>query len=139
MTNSAYGAAGLRGYAMARNTEAVLRAVGATTVHVLRLGALTGTLQQRQLGQTEPQYDDIAIGPAFVSVESVPPQAMKLTAVLPARVVNQHAEQEGAASGAQWLATARGILYQGTLLRITDVKAELFAGVEYLYRVTAEV
>lgn len=136
---SAYGMAGIRGFAMARSTEAILRAVGATTVHVIRLAQITGTLEQRQLGQTQPQYDDIAIGPAVVKAESIPPTSMKIDVILPARMVAKYAEQEGLESGTAWLTSARGILYEGTLLRISDVKAETFAGVEYLYRVTAEV
>lgn len=137
--SSSYGMSAMQGYALARSAEAMLRTAGATTVHVLRTAQITGTLAQRQLGQALPQYDDVAIGPAAVSVQSVPPEAMKIEALLPARVVAKHAEQEGAENGTAWLLSARGILYQGTLLRISKVEAELFAGVEYLYRVTAEV
>ena len=135
----AWGSQAGRGFAVARAAEAMLRAVGATNVHVVRLAANTGTLQQRQLGQAQPQYDDVVIGPAVVSAECVPPAAMKVNAVLPARVVRKIAEQEGAESGAAWLSSARGIMYEGALLRITKVETEMLAGVAYLYRVTAEV
>jgi hypothetical protein len=124
---------------MARNAEAVLRATGATVVHVLREQLMTGTLQQRQLGQTQPQYADIAVGPAVVVAETTPPSAMKLNVILPAHEVNKHAQAEGVENGTAWLTGARGILYQGTLLRITEVKAEVMAGVEFLYYVRAEV
>ena len=136
---SAMGMTAVRGYAMARSAEAMLRVVGSTVVHVLRPQVLTGTLQQRELGQTQPQYADIAIGPAVVNAENVPPTSMKIDVLLPARAVNRQAQAEGVESGTAWLAGARGILYQGTLLRISDVKASVFAGVEYLYHVTAEV
>ncbi len=134
----AMGASAARGFAMARAAEAMLRAVGATNVHVIRVAQKTGTLQQRQLGQALPQYSDVVIGPAVVSAECVPPAAMKLKIVLPARVVRGFAQQEGEESGTQWLASARGVMHEGTLLRITDVQAEVLAGVEYMYRVTAE-
>ncbi len=136
---NAYGMAGFRGFAMARSAEAMLRAVGGTTVHVIREAQLTGTLQQRQLGMAQPQYGDVAIGPAVVEVESQPPTSMKINVTLPARAVAIYAEAEGAGDGTAWLLSARGIEYEKTLLRITDVKTELFAGVEYLYQVTAEV
>jgi hypothetical protein len=136
---TSYGTSALRGYAVARSAEAMLRTVGATTVHVIRLAQITGTLGQRELGQAQPQYDDVAIGPAAISVESVPPAAMKIDVLLPARVVARQAEAEGAESGTAWLLSARGILHEGTLLRISKVKADSFAGVEYLYHVTAEV
>ncbi|ABF43358.1 hypothetical protein Acid345_4358 [Candidatus Koribacter versatilis Ellin345] len=135
----AMGASAARGFAMARAAEAMLRAVGATNVHVIRVSQKTGTLQQRQLGQALPQYNDVVVGPAVVSAECVPPAAMKLKIVMPARVVRKFAEQEGEPSGTQWLAGARGIMHEGTLLRITNVQAEFLAGVEYVYRVTAEV
>lgn len=136
---SSYGMSAILGYALARSAEAMLRTAGATTVHFVRVAQITGTLEQRQLGQAQPQYDDVAIGPAAISAENIPPAAMKIEVLLPARVVARHAEQEGAESGTGWLLSARGILYQGTLLRISDVKADVFAGVEYLYHVTAEV
>lgn len=137
MTNS-FGTSAVRGFGMARNAEAVLRAVGATVVHVIRLGALTGTQQQRELGQTQPQYADIAIGPAVVAAESTPPASMTINVILPARVVAKHAAEEGLENGTAWLTSARGILYQGALLRITKVRAETLAGVDLLYYVTAE-
>ncbi len=136
---TAFGMSAFRGFAMARSAEAMLRAVGATTVHVIREAQLTGTLQQRQLGMAQPQYDDVAIGPAVVTSESQPPTSVKINVILPARVVAKQAEQEGAENGISWLLNARGIQYEGALLRITKVSAELFAGVEYLYQVTAEV
>jgi len=134
-----YGTSAGRGFALGRNVEAVLRSVGATVVHVLREQVLTGTMQQRQLGQTQPQYADIAVGPAVVVAETTPPAAMKLSVILPGHEVNQRAQAEGVENGTLWLTSARGILYQGTLLRITQVRAEVMAGMEYLYYVTAEV
>jgi hypothetical protein len=136
---ASYGWSAVRGYAMARNAEAMLRAVGATVVHVVRMAALTGTEQQRELGMSQPQYDDVAIGPAAVSVESIPPTSMKIDVLLPAQVVRKHAEAEGAENGVAWLLSARGIMYECTLLRIAGVKVSTFAGVDYLYHVTAEV
>jgi hypothetical protein len=138
MMDAFWGSA-FRGFAMARIAETILRAVGATTIHIIREAQFTGTLQQRQLGQVQPQYNDIEIGPAMVRAESVPATSMRIDVTLPGRVVRKFAQVEGAANGTSWLLGARGILYQGTLLRITDVTAELFAGVEYLYRVKAEV
>ncbi len=135
----AMGASAARGFAMARAAEAMLRAVGATNVHVIRVSQKTGTLQQRQLGEALPQYNDVVVGPAVVSAECVPLAAMRLEIVLAASVVRKFAQQEGAQSGTEWLAGARGIMHEGTLLRVTDVKAEYLAGVEYVYRVTAEV
>lgn len=127
------------GFGTARAAEAVLRAVGATTVHVIRLATLTGTEQQRELGQTQPQYDDVAIAPAAVKTESTAPATLKVNAILPGLEVRKHAEAEGAESGTAWLLSARGILYEGTLLRISQVQAEVMGGVEFLYYVTAEV
>lgn len=137
--HNAFGISAFRGFAMARGAEAMLRAVGATSVHVIREAQVTGTLQQRQLGQAQPQYDDVIVGPAVIDVQSVPPAEMKVHVLLPARAVRKLAEQESAGDGNAWLTSARGIQFEGKLLRITEVKAELFAGVEYLYRVTAEV
>ena len=124
---------------MARSAEAMLRAMGGTMVHVIRPQLMTGTLQQRQLGQTQPQYADVAVGPAVVTVESTAPTSMRINVVLPARAVRKYADAEGAENGAAWLMSARGILYQGSLLPITKVKAEVMSGVEFAYRVTAEV
>ena len=61
-------------------------------MHVVRVAEVAGTLQQRQLGLAQPQYDDVAIGPAVVRAQSVPSAAMKIDVVLPARVVAKHAE-----------------------------------------------
>ena len=135
----AFGGAAFRGFGVARVAETMLRAMGATTVHVIREAQFTGTLQQRQLGQTQPQYNDVEVGPAVVQTESAPPSAMKINVILPGRTVMKFAQAEGASNGTAWLVGSRGIMYQGTLLRITDVTAELFAGVEYLYRMKAEV
>ena len=53
----ANGASAARGFAMARAAEAMLRAVGATNVHVIRVSQKTGTLQERQLGQVTVRLD----------------------------------------------------------------------------------
>lgn len=135
----AFAGAAFRGFGMARAAEAMLRTMGATTVHVVREAQFTGTMQQRQLGQTQPQYSDVQVGPAVVQVETQPASAMKISVILAGRTVMKLAQAEGATSGSAWLLSARGILFQGGLLRITDVRAELFAGVEYLYHVKAEV
>jgi hypothetical protein len=135
----AFGGSAFRGFGIARLAETMLRTMGATTVHLIRESQFTGTLQQRQLGQTEPQYNDVQVGPALVQTESQPPAAMKINVTLSGRTVMKLAQAEGIADGMAWLMSSRGILHQDTLLRITDVKAEMFAGVEYLYRVKAEV
>lgn len=135
----AFGGSAFRGFGMARAAEAMLRTMGATTVHVVREAQFTGSLQQRQLGQTQPQYNDVQVGPAVLRVESNSGSVMKIGVILAGSTVKKLAQAEGAESGTAWLLNARGILFQGTLLRITDVRAELFAGVEYLYHVKAEV
>jgi hypothetical protein len=135
----AFGRSAFRGFATARSAEALLRAMGGTMVHVIRPSLMTGTLQQRQLGQAEPQYADVAVGPALVTAERTPPTSMKIDVILPARAVRKYADAEGAENGAAWLASARGILYQGTLLPVTNVETAMMDGVEYVYRVTAEV
>lgn len=124
---------------MARSAEAMLRAMGGTMVHVVRPSLMTGTLQQRQLGQTEPQYADVAVGPAVVMARLTPPTSMKIEVIFPVRAIRKYAEAEGAENGAAWLASARGILYQGALLAVTNVETETMGGVEFVYRVTAEV
>ncbi len=134
----ASGVCGPRGALVARMAELMLRAMGATEARIVRLAAVTGTEQERQLGIAPPQYREAVISPATFQPVDSPTRAMRVSVLLPASVVLKKAEEDGEENGAAWLLQSRGIEYEGVTLRITGVKTELFAGVPYLYRLKAE-
>lgn len=132
-----------RGLALARAAEAMLRALGGSDV-CFRVPALsTDASPGDGLGLAAPLTDDVAVAPAVV--RALPPNGgvvVRFEVLLaPAALASQLAVRGQSAE--EFLAEALGVLHPlaggsaAPLLHIESVKAEMFAGEAYLYRVVA--
>jgi hypothetical protein len=143
-TNSA------RALAFAHAAETMLRTLGGVEVAV-RFASPTSA-SNSEFGLPSSTTSDVLISPVLVcnaNANSTATNAPHLRAslasrntaatkqfLLPAAAVENVASANGYASPSDWLASALGFFFDGTLYPIANIAAESFAGQPYLYRVT---
>ena len=126
-----------RGCAVRRAADGMLRALGATQM-TLRLANPSSGDTRSQLGLEPPPAEDVQIVPALI--ESLAPQAngkRRYEIIVSAKALHPVAESHGVVDIPTWLLQAQGILHDNRLLRVDSVRVDRFAGLEYLYHITA--
>jgi hypothetical protein len=126
-----------RGYAMVRAADALLRTLGPSEITLL----LPIAVQQANadLGLATPVVEQVLLSP--VVVRSLPSSQgtgrTRLELLLSASTVAAQAEVRGLESPTDLFESALGVIQDSKLLRIESIGSDSFAGVPYLYRVTA--
>jgi len=92
-----------------------------------------------QLGLVDPGVDEVAIGPVIargLPTDSNGPRR-RVEFLLPASAVAPELPARGFASGEGLLGAALGVVYQNQIFHIEGFTSEEFAGIPYLYRISA--
>jgi hypothetical protein len=126
------------GIALARATEALLRALGGDDIQVL-FPTLAAPDSGAQLGLVAPGVNELTIAPAAArSLSSDNNQGrLRIQFLFPASVIDTILQEQGTASAEIFFNGALGIVHQGRLLRVEKVEADFIGSLAYLYKVTA--
>ena len=122
-----------------RAADAMLRALGGDQVSlVLPLSGQSGG-SNAELGLDDPGVQQVVIWPVVVRALSVPETGprRRLEFLLSASAVANTVEGAGFPSADELFNSALAIQYQADLFHIESTSTERFAGVAYLYRITA--
>ena len=125
-----------RSQAMARVTEAMLRALGAAEV-TLRL-PVAAAQTNADLGLATPVTEDVVIKPAVLrSLPSTTKERGRMELLVAASTVVEQAVSRNAESADALLDGALGIVHNDKLLRIQSVETHAVAEDPCFYRITA--
>ena len=128
--------------AAARMADALLRSVGGNygggSVVMLRVpGNAMAAQDAEQLGLSEPQFEEIAIGPAVfrrVMGKMADGKGERAELLVSATRVLEIVGSLGFASTSVLFAQAAGVVVNGTLLQILGASSSKIFGQPYLYR-----
>ncbi|HWR34726.1 MAG TPA: hypothetical protein VN622_02510 [Clostridia bacterium] len=124
-----------QGRMASRAAEAMLRALGGREVTVrFALLAVAGG-DARQLGLSLRQVEDVQLGPAVVRGQDAEDGRSKVEVLFAAGALEGEMKARGAATAQELFAMADGVVIGDRVLRVEQVSAEFFAGMEYLYHV----
>jgi len=130
---------GICGAALARAADALLRALGGSTVSlVLPASATTGD-SAGVLGLVDPGVQEVLISPAVVRAlvtGNVGPRR-RVEFTLPAAAIVDQLPGLGIGTAEELFDAVLGLRFGNDLFHIESVAAENFAGAVYLYLVTA--
>jgi len=137
MSTFASGSAALRGQAMLRAADAMLRVLGGTDV-ALRLPIPSASAAtQVELGLATPQLQDVPLAPAAVlPLNSAADARLRYELLASASATDAAAEAFGLTSAQDLFNSAVGVVFNGKLLRIERLAVDIFGGVVSLYRLT---
>jgi len=130
---------GIAAVGAVRAAESLLAALGGTTATLLFPAAGLPGDAASQLGMVDPGVVQAPISPVIVRelpTENSGPRR-RIEIMMGRSALAEVISQRGVASGEVLLETALGVLWQGEVFHIEGTVIESFAGVEYLYRVTA--
>ncbi len=127
------------GIALARATEALLRALGGDDIQVLFPTPVAADNPGAQLGLVAPGVDELTIAPAAArSLSSDNHQGrLRMQFLFAASVIEAILQEQGMNSAETFFNGALGIVHQGRLLRVEKVEADFIGSLAYLYKVTA--
>jgi hypothetical protein len=131
-----------RGLAAVRATEALLRTMGGSTVHVRVPAQVLAAGDGGQLGIDGPPTQDVALAPVVVRNASLNRKAvlgdernrLRTELLIPASSL-QTREVHDAATAKEFFTSALGVIVRGKLLRVESFAADEYGSVPYLYRV----
>ena len=124
---------------LVRAVDSMLRALGGTEVTLRFPQPAAGDERQAELGLVAHGSQEARIAPVVVNRKLPERGSMKrqvevlISSSTMAQLVQQRGEQDARAA----LKSAISVDYAGTTWSVAEVDAETFAGIEYLYRVTA--
>ena len=130
---------GISGVAAVRAAEAMLQTLGGTEVVLLFAAAGLPDDPAGELGLVDPGVEQVAIRPVIVkelTTESSGPRR-RIEVLAGRSSVAEQVSQRNVSSGEVLFETAMGVVYQGEMFHIEGFVVERFAGVAYLYRVSA--
>jgi hypothetical protein len=128
----------IAGTAVRRAADAMLRALGGDELSLILPLPSTPSDPDSQLGLSDPGVQQLTIAP--IVVRNLPANSgpsLRLEILISASAVADAVEAQGASSATDLFNSALGIQIQASLLHIEQVQTDCFAGVAYLYRVTA--
>lgn len=128
-----------RGTALVRAADAMLRSLGGQELSLMFPMVTFPDDPAAQLGLADPGVEELELAPVVVRnlrAESHGTR-VRFEFLIPASVVLSKMEDRHVATPEALFESALGIAHDGRLLRIEKVDSEWFAGIAYLYRVTA--
>jgi hypothetical protein len=126
-----------RGLAAVRAADAMLRALGGAEVTLLFPLETASVDPGSELGLASPTVEEVTVTPVCTLPAALKSQQIGVEFLFPASAVGAQVEGRGSSSAQAFFESAIGIVYEGKLLRVTTVVAEVFSGSAYLYRVVA--
>ena len=129
-------AVGKRQPALARAADAMARALGGSTV-TLRIPVATtgGTL--RELGVAPSAFQEVEVGPVVVRALSDAESKHRVELLIAASTLDGVMPGFGATDGRAFLEGVQQVVYANQVFAVTEVSEDRFAGVAYMYHVTA--
>jgi len=127
----------MRTGAAARMADALLRSLGGGAVMLRMPGNAMAAQDAEQLGLSEPQFEEIAIGPAVyrrVTATKADGKGERAELLVSATTILKIVGTLGFASASLLFAQAAGVVVNGVLLQIVGVTASEVFGQPYLYR-----
>lgn len=127
----------IRTGAPARAADALLRALGGNVVMLRVPGNAMAAQDAEQLGLGEPQFEEIAIGPAVyrrVMATKADGKGERAELLVSATTVLKIVGSLGYSSTSVLFAQAAGVVVNGTLLQIVGASSSEIFGQPYLYR-----
>ena len=121
---------------LVRAMNTMVRALGGGPV-TLRVpsGAVAGL--ERELGITAPALEDLEVGPVVVRKLVEKAGRARVEVIVSTSSLAPLLAARGEDSAYLLLKSAESLMYEGRVFRVTEVGAESFGGVEYMYRMTA--
>lgn len=123
--------------AVARMAESMLRLCGGCEVHLLLPSPEPDDPALRRLGLAADNIEEVACSPVVMRTLTTEDGRARCELLFPATTMRPLAEARGFAEPEALLHAARGIVCGNRRLQIEAVSVEYYAGVSYLYRVTA--
>jgi hypothetical protein len=123
--------------AAGRAADALLRALGGNVVMLRVPGNAMAALDAEQLGLSDPQFEEIAIGPAVfrrVRATLADEKGERAELLVSATTILRIVGSLGFSSTSVLFAQAAGVLVNGALLQIVGASSSEMFGQPYLYR-----
>lgn len=122
----------LRSFSMLRAADAMLFALGGSTVTLRLPGAPVE--HDPRAGLRETPAEEVEVGPAVVRRIADVDGRRRLEVLVSATALRALADLRNSDTPEVLLATALGVVRDAALLRIERVDTDIFAGAAYLYR-----
>lgn len=126
-----------RATAVARMAESMLRLCGGCEVHLLLPSPEPDVPSARRLGLATGSIEEVACSPVVTRTLPTEDGRARCELLFPATTMLPLAELRGFAGPQALLRAAHGVVCGNRRLQIESVSVECYAGVSYLYRVTA--
>ena len=121
---------------MSRAVNALTRALGGATVK-LRIVAVAIEGLERELGVTTIAYEELELAPVVLRNVGIKEGREQVEMLVSANTLDLLMPACGVANGMDFLKKVQAIICEENVYVVTELSAERFAGVEYLYRVKA--
>jgi hypothetical protein len=122
--------------AMVRAVNALTRALGGATVK-LRIATVAAEGLERELGITATAYEELELSPVVWRHAGMEAGREQVEMLVSSNTLDLLMPACGVANGTDFLKKVQAIICGQSVYVVTEVSAERFAGVEYLYRVKA--
>jgi hypothetical protein len=120
---------------LVRAVNAMVRAMGGAAITLRIPMASPGT--SRELGLETALVQEVELSPVVVRHRKQTGKSQDVEAVISSSVVESALATYGQTDATAFLRSAEQMTFAGEVFVVTGVKAERFAGVEYLYRLSA--
>ena len=135
-------AGGRRQPALVRAVKAMMQALGGASVR-LRIPVASASGIQRELGIVASAYQEVQVAPVVVRAAEETADARRnghitqIEVLISPTALDAITPAVGVADGSTFLRNVEQIVYGERVFSVTDVSADRFAGVAYLYHVMA--
>jgi hypothetical protein len=120
---------------LARAVNAMVRAMGGGSVQLRIPAAVPGV--ERELGITAQLSEEVEVGPVVIRELGPKEGRAQLQVLISTGVLQPLLEARGGVSGLALLKLVNSLVYGGRVFVVTEVSAETFGGLEYMWRMTA--
>jgi len=122
--------------AMIRAANALTRAVGGAAV-TLRVVTSAAEGYERELGLNPAACQELELSPVVLRDKGVSDRRAQVEMLVSVHALDALMPTCGVADALEFLKRVRALVSGGRVFTVTEVSAQRFAGVEYLYRVKA--
>ena len=122
--------------ALARAADAMVRALGGAAVS-LRFASGAPQGLERELGLTATTYQELELAPVVLRSMRRKEAREGVELLVSSHALDTLMPACGVANGMELLKRVQAIVSNGRVFVVTGVSAESFAGLEYMYRLTA--
>ena len=125
----------MRQTVLVRAMNTMVRALGGGPM-TLRVPSAAVVGLERELGMTAPALEELEVGPVVVRKLADKAGRSRVEVIVSASSLAPLLAARGEDSAYLLLKSAESLMYEQRVFRVTEVSAESFGGLEYMYRVT---